>query len=162
MNRTLRHVLIEGAAILLSVVIFWVPFYYVILNSFKSVPEAADMNVAWPKTILAIQNYSAVLRAADGMVIRAFINSTLLTVLSIAVMILVCSMAGFVMQRRSGKGQPVHQFPRARRSHDPAFHRTDHLGPEGSGALQDLARDSCSWRWRSVSRSPRCSTAASW
>lgn len=110
MNRTVKHILIEGAAILLSMVIFWVPFYYVVLNSLKSVPEAADMSIAWPKTLLLIQNYGAVLSAQDGMVIRAFVNSTLLTALSIAVIVLVCAMAGFVMQRRQGKASPLINF----------------------------------------------------
>ena len=95
---------------ILSVVIFWVPFYYVILNSLKSVSEAADMSLTWPKSLQLVENYGAVLRAQDGMVISAFINSTLLTVLSIAVMILVCSMAGFVMQRRGGRALPVINF----------------------------------------------------
>ncbi|MGA2975083.1 MAG: carbohydrate ABC transporter permease [Spirochaetia bacterium] len=110
MNRTARHILIEGAAILLSMVIFWVPFYYVVLNSLKSVSEAADMSLAWPKALLFIQNYGAVLSAQEGMVIRAFVNSTLLTVMSIAVMVLVCAMAGFVMQRRQGKASPLINF----------------------------------------------------
>jgi raffinose/stachyose/melibiose transport system permease protein len=110
MNRVVRRLLVEGAAVLLSIIIFWTPFYYVILNSVKSVSEAADMSITWPKALQIVQNYSAVLSAQDGMVIRAFINSTLLTILSIAVMVLVCSMAGFVMQRRVGRASPVINF----------------------------------------------------
>jgi raffinose/stachyose/melibiose transport system permease protein len=110
MNRTIKRILVEGTAFLLSVVIFWVPFYYVIINSFKTVPEAADMSIAWPKTFQAAANYAAVLTAQNGMVIRAFINSTVLTVLSIAVTVLVCSMTGFVMQRRTSRISPLINF----------------------------------------------------
>ena len=110
MSRRVVRIIAETVAVLLSVVVFWVPFSYVILNSFKSVPEAADMSLALPKVLRLVENYGAVLRVQDGMVIRAFINSTLLTVFSIAVMILVCSMAGFVMQRRTGRLLPIINF----------------------------------------------------
>jgi raffinose/stachyose/melibiose transport system permease protein len=109
-NRVVKRILIDGTAVLLSVLIFWVPFYYVMVNSLKSVSEAADMSIAWPKTLLLIQNFSAVLSVQNGIVIRAFVNSALLTVLSIAVMVLVCAMAGFVMQRRQGRASPVISF----------------------------------------------------
>jgi raffinose/stachyose/melibiose transport system permease protein len=110
MNRTIKRILIEGTALLLSVVIFWVPFYYVFINSFKTVSEAADMSIALPKTFQAAANYAAVLSAENGMVIRAFINSTILTALSIAVTVLVCSMTGFVMQRRTSRISPLINF----------------------------------------------------
>jgi raffinose/stachyose/melibiose transport system permease protein len=68
------------------------------------------MSIAWPKALLIVENYSSVLGAQNGIVIRAFINSALLTVLSIAVMIVVCSMAGYVMQRRSSRLSPLINF----------------------------------------------------
>jgi len=110
MSRTVKRILIEGTAVLMSVVVFWVPFYYVIINSFKTVSEAADMSIAWPKTFQVAANYAAVLGAQNGMVIRAFINSTILTALSIAVTVLVCSMTGFVMQRRTSRISPLINF----------------------------------------------------
>ncbi|MDD9268380.1 carbohydrate ABC transporter permease [Paenibacillus sp. GCM10023248] len=84
----------------LSTVIFWIPFYFVIVNSFKSSSKAADMTMSWPDTFHMIDNYSAVLLASDSMLIRAFYNSTLLTVLSLAGLVFVSSLAGFVLQRR--------------------------------------------------------------
>lgn len=111
MTRRALRILLEAAAVLLSIVIFWVPFSFVILNSLKSVSEAADMSMAWPQILRLAENYGAVLRVQDGMVIRAFINSTILTVLSIALMVLVCSMAGFVMQRRGGLRQGGRALP---------------------------------------------------
>jgi raffinose/stachyose/melibiose transport system permease protein len=97
-------------AVLFSILIFWIPFLYVILNSFKSAADAADMSIDLPRTFHIIENYAAVLGAQDGLVLRAFFNSTLLTALSIAVMILVCSMAGFVVQRRTGKATSLINF----------------------------------------------------
>lgn len=89
-------------ALLLSTVIFWVPFYFVIINSFKNTTESADFSMAWPKVFQLAANYKEVLMTNDYMLVRAFYNSTVLTVFSIAVLVLVCSMAGFVLQRREG------------------------------------------------------------
>jgi raffinose/stachyose/melibiose transport system permease protein len=86
--------------LVLSTVIFWIPFYFVIVNSFKSSVKAADMNMSWPDTMHIIENYTAVLVASDHMLIRAFYNSTLLTVLSLTGLVFVSSLAGFVLQRR--------------------------------------------------------------
>jgi raffinose/stachyose/melibiose transport system permease protein len=100
MNATVQKALISLVMIVLSTVIFWVPFYFVIVNSFKSSTKAADMSMSWPDTLHIVENYTAVLLAADNMLIRAFYNSTLLTVLSVAGLVLVSSLAGFVLQRR--------------------------------------------------------------
>ena len=100
----------EAAAVVLSLLLFGVPYFFVILNSFKSAADAADMSIDLPKTFHVIENYAAVLSAQDGLVLRAFFNSTLLTILSIAVIILVCSMAGFVMQRRAGRASSLINF----------------------------------------------------
>ncbi|WP_282943283.1 carbohydrate ABC transporter permease [Paenibacillus sp. RC67] len=97
--------------LVLSTVIFWVPFYFVIINSFKSPTKAADMSMAWPDSFHIIENYKSVLQAADHMLVRAFYNSTLLTVLSIAGLVIVSSLAGFVLQRRErGRGAATLNF----------------------------------------------------
>ncbi|WP_248926143.1 carbohydrate ABC transporter permease [Paenibacillus hamazuiensis] len=89
-------------SLLLSTLIFWVPFYFVIMNSFKNSAEASLFNMALPTAFEALNNYKTVLTADDYMVVRAFYNSTVLTVFSIVVLVIVCSMAGFVLQRREG------------------------------------------------------------
>nr|WP_192702265.1 carbohydrate ABC transporter permease [Paenibacillus sp. OAS669] len=97
--------------LVISTVIFWVPFYFVIINSFKSPTKAADMSMAWPDSFHIVENYKAVLQAADHMLVRAFYNSTLLTVLSIAGLVIVSSLAGFVLQRREkGRGAATLNF----------------------------------------------------
>jgi raffinose/stachyose/melibiose transport system permease protein len=103
MKRKLLRTAIEVFAVLVTVVVFLVPFAYVILTSMKNPSEASQMNLALPAKWLFVENYGAVLRAQNGMVIRAFINSTLITALSILVLILVCAMSGYVLERRSNK-----------------------------------------------------------
>jgi raffinose/stachyose/melibiose transport system permease protein len=103
-KKNLKLLSIESFSILVAIVLFGIPFYFVIINSFKDVTEAADMSLAWPSSFHILENYKQVVTTSNGMVLRAFFNSSLITVLSIITMILVCSMAAFVLQRRQGKG----------------------------------------------------------
>jgi raffinose/stachyose/melibiose transport system permease protein len=109
--KKLKGVMIELIAVISSLIIFGIPFYYVILNSFKNRKEAAEVNINFPKSFHIIENYKEVLTAMDGMAIRAFFNSIVITTLSIIVLIVVCSMAGFILQRKtSGKGLNLINF----------------------------------------------------
>ncbi|GAA4830091.1 carbohydrate ABC transporter permease [Paenibacillus vulneris] len=111
MNRVVQKTVVSILMLVISTVIFWVPFYFVIINSFKSPTKAADMSMAWPDSFHIVENYRAVLQAADHMLVRAFYNSTLLTVLSIAGLVIVSSLAGFVLQRREkGRGAATLNF----------------------------------------------------
>lgn len=110
MMKNFKKFVIEVFAVIMALIVFGIPFYFVIINSFKSKDEAADLNMSLPKSFHIIENYKAVLQAQDGMVIRAFVNSIVITVLSILILVLVCSMAAFVMQRREGKASPFINF----------------------------------------------------
>lgn len=110
MNRKIKGYLVDTIAVLITLIIFGIPFYYVILNSFKNRTESADMNIKWPSIFQIADNYKEVLSTNHGVVIRAFINSMVITALSIAVLIFICSMAGFVMQRRTGRGSSIINF----------------------------------------------------
>lgn len=103
-------VVLEVVCIALAVVLFGVPFWFVIVNSLKTRVEAAEMSIAFPESIQFLENYAAVLREKNGMLIRAFLNSSIITVASIAVLVFVCAMAGFVLQRRQGKATPIIDF----------------------------------------------------
>jgi raffinose/stachyose/melibiose transport system permease protein len=110
MSRRLRSLSIEAAAIILSVVIFWVPFYFIIVNAMKDAKEASLLNLSWPSVNHIWDNLNQVISARDYMLMRAFYNSTLLTVLSIIILVVVCAMTGFVLQRRRDKVTPWINF----------------------------------------------------
>lgn len=110
MSRSLRKIAIEAIAVLASVVIFWVPLYFVLLTAMKSAQEASEMNLAWPSDIQLWQNIKDVVAFRDFMLVRALWNSSVLTVLSLMAMVVVCSMAAFVMQRRKDKATPWISF----------------------------------------------------
>ena len=106
MSRKVRLLIVEIFAVLLTVILFWVPMYFVILTAMKTPQEAARMNLAWPSEIRLWENIVEVFTYRDYMLVLAFWNSTLLTVLSIALLTVVSTMASFVMQRRNDRASP--------------------------------------------------------
>jgi len=83
--------------------IFGAPFYFMLINSLKNRREAGLMNLKLPEKILFIENYAQVIEANNYMIIRAFINSVLITAGGILLLIIVCSLGGYILQRAAGK-----------------------------------------------------------
>jgi raffinose/stachyose/melibiose transport system permease protein len=104
MNRKLAHLSVEVLAVLLALGIFGVPVVYVITNAGKTSTEAAEMSIAFGKKTQYLSNFSEVFAASNRMLSRAYVNSTLITVISIAILLGISSMSGFVLERRKGKG----------------------------------------------------------
>ena len=92
----------EIIMVLLTVPVYWVVFYFVIINSFKPQVEATELSLALPRTWSAVENYLYVFRYNSFMFLKAFWNSFILTVLSISILVLVSSTAAYVLQRRRG------------------------------------------------------------
>lgn len=97
-------------AILVSIVVFLVPFAFVILQAAKTPAEASNLNFALPTKWVFFQNLTAVLQTNDGIVITAFVNSVLLTVFSVVVMVVFSAMVGYVLQRKKTRWNPVINF----------------------------------------------------
>lgn len=101
---------IDLLAIVLVLFMYCIPFYFVAINSVKTRQAASLMNVNWPGEFRVIDNYREVLQTNNGIVLRAFWNSIYITAISIFLMVIVCSMAGFVMQRRRDRVSVVANF----------------------------------------------------
>ena len=71
-------------AVLASIVVFLVPFAFIFLTAAKSGPEAANFDFTLPTQWQLWQNIQEVLTVRQYVVLRAFINSTTLTVFSVA------------------------------------------------------------------------------
>ena len=110
MRNQSKRLAIEIFAVFISVLIFWVPLYFVFINALKDASSASELSIAWPSTFHLWDNLKEVIETADYMLVRALYNSTLITVLSVVLMVLVCAMAGFVMHRRQDKFTPWIQF----------------------------------------------------
>jgi raffinose/stachyose/melibiose transport system permease protein len=93
-------------AVLVSVVVFLVPFAFIFLTAAKTAPEAANFDFALPTQWQLWQNIQNVMTIRQFVVLRAFINSTTLTVFSVAVMVVLSAMVGYVLQRRRSRWNP--------------------------------------------------------
>ena len=97
-------------AVLASVVIFLIPFAFILVTAAKTTQEAANLDFTWPTTWQLWENIRTVLTVRQFVVLRAFINSTTLTVFSVALMVVLSAMIGFVLQRRSSRWNGLVNF----------------------------------------------------
>jgi raffinose/stachyose/melibiose transport system permease protein len=95
--------LLSFVAIVLSVIVFLVPFAFVLLTAIKDQQQASLLDFSWPHQFRLVQNFIDVVQARDYMLIIAFINSTILTVASVTLMVVFGAMVAFVLQRRKSR-----------------------------------------------------------
>jgi raffinose/stachyose/melibiose transport system permease protein len=108
-ERTLGWI-IGVVAVLASVVVFLIPFAFIFLTAAKSGPEAANFDFSLPTTWQLWDNVKEVLTVRQFVVLRAFINSTQLTVFSVGLMVVLSAMIGYVLQRRRSRLNPFVNF----------------------------------------------------
>jgi raffinose/stachyose/melibiose transport system permease protein len=97
-------------SIVVSAVIFLVPFTFIILQASKDPAEASALSLALPTHWQIWQNFQTVLATNNSEILRAFINSSVLTIVSVAIMVVLAAMVGYVLQRRRGRMNPVVNF----------------------------------------------------
>jgi len=95
--------LLSAVAILASLVVFVVPFVFIVLTALKDRRQAAEFDFSWPEQFRLVQNLVAVVRARDYLLIIAYINSTILTVASVTIMAVASAMVAYVLQRRRSR-----------------------------------------------------------
>ncbi|MDR1903720.1 MAG: carbohydrate ABC transporter permease [Treponema sp.] len=103
MKKKRSYLLLDIVTVCSALVIFIVPFYFMLINSLKNRREAGLMNLSWPLDTLHFENYAQVISAQRFMIVRAFFNSVIITAGSIVLLILICSLGGYILQRVSGK-----------------------------------------------------------
>lgn len=90
-----------AAAVLLSGLVFLVPFAFILLTAVKDRRQAARLDFSWPAGFHAWDNLVEVVTTRNWMVVTAFVNSTILTVGAVTLLVVLGAMVGFVLQRRS-------------------------------------------------------------
>jgi len=96
-------IITEVISVLFILIMFGIPFLFVILQSTKTRADAIRMTLTLPEEFIAVENYSHIIALHDNMVIRGFLNSLYITALSVIILVVFCSLAGFVLNRRKGK-----------------------------------------------------------
>ena len=102
--------LIGLAAILVSAVVFLVPFAFIIITAFKDKQQAALLDFTWPNGFHLWSNIVEVVTTRNWMMVTAFINSTILTVASVTLLVIFAAMVGFVLARRKTRFNGLIEF----------------------------------------------------
>ncbi len=105
--RTVRSLAVSGVAVLGTGVVFIVPFLFIVLQAVKSSDEARELSFSLPTTWPVLDNMRQVFETRDYMLVIAFINSTILTVSSVALMVVLAAMVAYVLQRRASRWNVV-------------------------------------------------------
>lgn len=103
MKKFLRKTWIDFIAVPIGIFIFVLPFGMILMTATKSIKESYELDFTFPEKFLLWENIKEVLSSNDGIVVRAFINTTIITVLSVTLIVFSSSMAAFIFSRRPGK-----------------------------------------------------------
>jgi raffinose/stachyose/melibiose transport system permease protein len=98
-----RRIALEVVSLAAALVVFVIPFVFMLLTAVKTADQASDLTFSWPTSWHVLQNLKDVFSARDYILLTAFKNSIVLTVVSIAVLVVLAAMVGFVIQRRPGR-----------------------------------------------------------
>ncbi len=101
---------VGGLAVLASVVVFLVPFAFIVTTALMDSQQAGEFALAWPRNLQFVENLVTVLQTRDYILVIAFINSTILTVVSVTALVVLGAMVAFVLQRRRSRITPLVNF----------------------------------------------------
>lgn len=90
-------------AIVIALVVFIVPFAFIVFTAGKTQAEASFLEFNWPTQWVFFENLATVLERRDWLLVRAFVNSTVLTVVAVSIMVVLGAMVGYVLQRRRSR-----------------------------------------------------------
>jgi raffinose/stachyose/melibiose transport system permease protein len=98
--RIVRRYWVDAVALIVAVVVFVVPFGFIIITAVKDRAEAARLDFSWPTSWHVWGNIADVVSARNYLFVTAMKNSFILTAVSVALLVVFCAMAGFVLERR--------------------------------------------------------------
>ena len=105
-----RKYWLSAVAIVVSAVVFLVPFSFIILMAFKDKGQAQLLDFSWPQGMHLWSNVVEVVTTRNWMLLTAFVNSTILTVASVTLVVIFSAMVGFVLQRRKTRFNGLIEF----------------------------------------------------
>jgi len=96
-----------SVAIVVAVVVFIVPFAFIVFTAGKTQAESSFLEFTWPTEWVLWDNIVTVLENRDFLLVRAFVNSAILTVAAVSIMVVLGAMVGYVLQRRKSRWNPL-------------------------------------------------------
>lgn len=105
-KKKVRRLGLEFVCVAVAVIIFFVPYMLIFLNSVKNRKEANLLRLSLPSE-WHFENYTEVIQDGNYILLTAFKNSFIIALISVIVMILTASAAGYVLQRRNEKSSRI-------------------------------------------------------
>lgn len=93
-------IIICNLVAILIALIFLAPLYFIVINTFKSFPEIMSSFTSFPKT-LYLDNYKRALEVLNLQ--STFVNSMIVSVVSVSGNLLLSAMAAYILARTTGK-----------------------------------------------------------
>jgi raffinose/stachyose/melibiose transport system permease protein len=93
--------------VVLFAIVFLVPFAFIVLTAAKSQAESAQFTFSLPTHWQLFENLWDAIRNRNYLLIAAFINSTIVTVVSVTIMVVLSAMVAYVLQRRPSRWTKV-------------------------------------------------------
>jgi raffinose/stachyose/melibiose transport system permease protein len=101
-NKKYLYLLGDLLGIIGAFFIFIIPFIFMFINSIKGRREANLLSIMFPEEAL-FENYLEVFKANNYILLTAFKNSAIITSCAVFLLIITCSMAGYILARRRDK-----------------------------------------------------------
>jgi raffinose/stachyose/melibiose transport system permease protein len=102
-----RGIVIGVLAIVGTAIFFLVPFAFIFFIASSNVQQASVLQFSWPRPFVLVDNLRQVVESRDYLMIIAFINSFILTVVSVAALVIFGAMVAYVWQRRASRLNPL-------------------------------------------------------
>ncbi len=102
-RKFIASVWLDAVSLVVLGVVFVVPFVFILMTAAKTRQEAALFQFSWPSQFQFLPNLQAVMAFDDHRMFLALWNSTVLTVSSVALIVLFSALVAFVMQRRADR-----------------------------------------------------------
>src|SRR5512138_687737 len=102
-----RNFWLDVVALIVVGILYVVPFIFIFLTAAKPPAEAGLFQFTWPSQFQLFKNIRDVLAFGDNRMYRAFWNSIVLTVGSVALIVILSAFVAFVIQRRNDRTASV-------------------------------------------------------
>jgi raffinose/stachyose/melibiose transport system permease protein len=86
-----------------TAIFFLVPFAFILVIASQGTVESALLSFSWPEHFLLFDNIRQAVAARDYLMVIAFINSLILTVVSVTALVIFSAMVAYVWQRRASR-----------------------------------------------------------
>ena len=97
---TRRQTVIGAISLAVALVIFVIPFLFVLINAMKTAQDASQLDFSLPERWVFWENLVATIQERDYALLLAYWNSMVITVGAITLLVIVGAMVGYVAQRR--------------------------------------------------------------